>query len=151
MALYSKNKAIVLGRVGGDPEIRTTQNGNKVATFSVATSEGWKDKQTGEWKEKTEWHRITVWNEGLIGIIEKHVGKGDRVQVEGQLQTRKYEKDGVERQTTEIVLPQYGGELQLLTDKHEGSGETSRPAPSQARKPDGVRQRHQDMDDEIPF
>lgn len=118
----SVNKAIVVGNVGGEPEIRSTQDGSKIANFSLATSEGWKDKLTGERKDKTEWHRIVVFNPNLVEVIEKYVHKGTKLYVEGQLQTRQWtDKEGKERYSTEIVLSRFRGELTILTPKGEGS------------------------------
>jgi single-strand DNA-binding protein len=109
------NKVTLIGHLGRDPEIRNFQNGGRVASFSVATSESWKDKKTGERKEKTEWHRVAVLSEGLVGIVEKYLKKGGRVYIEGRLETREYsDKDGVKRYTTEIVLRGYGAVLQML-------------------------------------
>lgn len=114
----SVNKVILVGRVGQDPQCRTMQSGDKVASFSIATSENWKDKTSGERKEKTEWHRIVVWNQGLVGIVEKYVKKGSKVYLEGQLETRKWAgNDGVEKFSTEVVLRPFRGELTLLDSK----------------------------------
>lgn len=117
----SVNKAIVVGNVGGEPEIRSTQDGSKIANFSLATSEGWKDKLTGERKDKTEWHRVVVFNPNLVEVVEKYVHKGSKLYVEGQLQTRQWtDKEGKERYSTEIVLSRFRGELTILTPKGEG-------------------------------
>jgi single-strand DNA-binding protein len=127
---YSINKVTLLGNVGKDPEIKTFPNGGKVANFTVATTESWKDKTTGEKKSVTEWHNITVKNDKLVGIIEKHVKKGSKLHIEGKLETRKYEKDGSNRYITEIVLHPYNGEIVLLdpkADEHLGD-DPSRPA-----------------------
>lgn len=129
--MSSVNKVIIVGRLGADPEIRTTDNGTKVATLSVATGEKWTDKSTGEKKEKTEWHRVTIWGtrdgDGLAGIAEKFLKKGHNVYLSGKLQTRKWtDKDGVERYTTEIVLNGFGAELVLL----ESQGGGNRPPPA---------------------
>jgi len=131
------NKAILIGNVGRDPEIRTMQSGDKIANISLATSENWKDRASGEWKNKSEWHRIVVFNPNLSEMIEKHVQKGTRLYVEGQIQTRKWEKDGVERYATEIVLQKFGGTIKILSAK-EGND-------------DSVPVSSQDLDDEIPF
>jgi single-strand DNA-binding protein len=115
---YSINKVTLLGNVGKDPEIKSFQNGGKVANFSLATSESWKDKATGEKKSKTEWHNIVVKNENLVGIVEKYVKKGSKVHVEGKLETRKWTtKEGTDRYTTEIVLQSFAGEIVLLDAK----------------------------------
>lgn len=120
----SVNKVILVGNLGRDPEIRTFQNGGRVANLSVATSETWKDRQSGERKERTEWHRVVVFNEGLIGVIERFLRKGSKVYVEGQLETRKYnDQSGAERYTTEVVLRPYRGELTMLDGgRGEGAG-----------------------------
>jgi len=120
----SLNKVTIIGNLGKDPEIRSFQNGGRVASFSVATSESWKDKQSGEKKERTEWHRISVMNEALVGVVEKYVRKGTKIYLEGQLETRKWtDKDGAEKYTTEIVLRQYRGELILLDRSGSGAGQ----------------------------
>jgi len=159
----SLNRAQIIGHCGGDPEIRAAQNGNRVATFSVATSESWTDKASGEKRERTEWHRVVCWNEGLIGVIEKYVKKGSKVMIEGQLQTRKWEKDGVERYTTEIVLQGFGGQLILLGDAGSGSGGNRPPPPSEpsagrasngygaAKGKDAQASKEPEFTDEIPF
>ena len=114
----SVNKVILLGNLGRDPDIRTMQNGKKVCTFSIATSDSWKDKDTGEKKEKTEWHRVVVFNEGLIGVVESYVKKGTKLYIEGSLQTRKWTDDsGVEKYTTEIVIQGYGGRIDIVSAK----------------------------------
>ena len=110
----SVNKVILVGNLGKNPEVRTLTSGDKVANFSVATSENWKDKTSGERKEKTQWHNVVVFNQGLVGVVEKYLHKGSKVYLEGQLETRKYEKDGKDVYTTEIVLRPYRGELTLL-------------------------------------
>lgn len=123
----SVNKVILIGNVGKDPEIRTLQNGGKVANLSIATSESWKDKSTGEKKEKTEWHRVVVFGP-LAEIVEKYVKKGSKIYVSGSLQTRKWtDKDGVEKYSTEVVLQGFGGELTLL-DSRKGGDDQSAPA-----------------------
>lgn len=119
----SVNKVILIGNLGKAPEIRHGNDGSKNATFSIATGESWKDKNTGERKERTEWHRIVVFNEKLAEIVERYVQKGSRVYVEGQLQTRKWtDQQGVERYTTEIVLSRFRGEITLLDSKPTGAG-----------------------------
>jgi len=112
----SLNRVTLIGNCGRDPEVRTTSGGGKVASFSVATSETWRDKASGEKRERTEWHNVVVWNEGLIGVIEQYVKKGSMIMIEGQMQTREWEKDGVKRYTTEVVLSGFGGQLILLGD-----------------------------------
>ncbi len=119
----SVNKVILVGNLGRDPEIRFTQSGGKIANLSVATSESWKDKQTGERREKTEWHRVVVFSEGLAGIAERFLKKGSKVYLEGSLQTRKWTgNDGVEKYTTEIVLQGFNGTLTMLDGRGEGGG-----------------------------
>lgn len=119
----SVNKVILVGNLGRDPEIRFAQNGNKIANFSIATSESWRDKSTGERKEKTEWHRIVVFSEGLAGIAEKYLKKGSKVYIEGALQTRKWTgNDGVEKYTTEVVLQGFNSTLTMLDGRGDGGG-----------------------------
>ena len=114
----SVNKVILLGNLGQDPDVRTMQNGKKVCTFSVATSDSWKDKDTGEKKEKTEWHRVVVFNEGLVGVVENYIKKGTKVYVEGSLQTRKWTDDkGTEKYTTEIIIQGYWGRIDIVSAK----------------------------------
>src|SRR5438105_11808113 len=111
----SVNKVILIGNLGKDPEIRRTNDGRPIANLSVATSESWRDKNTGERKEKTEWHRVVIFSEGLCKIAEQYLKKGSKVYLEGQLQTRKYtDKDGVEKYSTEVVLQNYRSELTML-------------------------------------
>ena len=118
----SLNRATLIGRLGRDPESRSLQSGGKVVNFSIATSERWKDKTTGEQREQTEWHRVVIFNEGLAGVAERFLKKGSNVMVEGQLQTRAYtDKDGQQRQTTEVVLRGMGAVLVLL-DPAPGGG-----------------------------
>jgi single-strand DNA-binding protein len=119
----SVNKVILVGNVGRDPEIRNMQNGGKVAQLSVATSETWRDKNSGERQERTEWHRVVIFNERLIDVVERFVKKGGKLYVEGELQTRKWtDNQGQERYTTEIVLQRYRGELTLLDSRRDGGG-----------------------------
>ena len=114
----SVNKVILLGNLGQDPDIRTMQSGKKVATMSIATSDSWKDKDTGEKKEKTEWHRVVIFNEGLIGVVENYIKKGTKLYIEGALQTRKWTDDaGTEKYTTEIVIQGYGGRIDIVSAK----------------------------------
>lgn len=119
------NKVILVGNVGKEPEIRALNNGNKVANFSVATSESWTDKRSGERKEKTEWHNVVVFNEGTVKFIEEYVSKGDKLYVEGQLQTRKWQdQSGNDRYSTEIVVQAFNGSVQLLSQKvNKGGGD----------------------------
>ena len=116
----SLNRAILIGRLGRDPEVRTMQNGNKVVNLSLATSETWKDKQTGERREKTEWHRIVIWNEKIGDVAEKYLKKGSLCCIEGQIETRKWQdQQGQDRYSTEIVVPAFGGTLRLLGSKDD--------------------------------
>ncbi len=126
MMAGSVNKVILVGNVGKDPEIRAFQNGGRVASFSVATSESWKDKATGERKERTEWHRISIMNDNLVGIVEQYVKKGSKLYIEGQLETRKWtDQSGVEKYSTEVVLRPYRGELTLLDSRGSTGGASS--------------------------
>ena len=119
----SVNKVILVGNLGRDPEIRRTQDGRPIANLSVATSESWRDKTTGERKEKTEWHRVVIFNEGLCKVAEQYLKKGAKVYLEGQLQTRKWtDQSGQERYSTEVVLSRFKGELTLLGGRGEGGG-----------------------------
>jgi single-strand DNA-binding protein len=124
----SVNKVMLIGNIGNDPEVKSMQSGDKVCNFSVATSESWKDKATGERKERTEWHRVVVFNQGLINVCENYLKKGTKVYVEGQVETRNYEKDGQKIYTTEIVLRPYRGEITMLDSKGGGSGGFSAPS-----------------------
>jgi single-strand DNA-binding protein len=119
----SVNKVILVGNLGRDPEVRTTQTGSKIVNFTLATSESWKDRQTGERREKTEWHRVAVFNPNLAEIAERYLRKGSKVYVEGALQTRKWtDQGGQERYTTEVVLQNFRGELTLLDSRNAGGG-----------------------------
>jgi len=118
----SINEVTLLGNVGAEPEIKAFQNGGKVANFTLATNERWKDKKTGEIKEKTEWHLVSVLGVGLVGIVEKYVSKGSRLYLKGQLETRKWQdKQGADRYTTEVVIRPFGGNLILLDAKEEAA------------------------------
>lgn len=122
----SINKVILVGNVGNDPEVRSFNNGGKVANFSLATSESWKDKNSGERREKTEWHRISIFNEGLVGVVERYVKKGSKLYIEGKLQTRKWtDRDGNDKYTTEVVLQGYDGNLTMLDSRDGGGGQRS--------------------------
>ncbi len=142
----SINKVILVGNLGRDPEIRTTNSGKKVASLSIATSESWRDRQSGERRERTEWHRIVIFNEGLATIAEKYLVKGAKILVEGKLATRKWQdQQGNDRYTTEIVLSPYQGILTFLDSRRNGNGnagERTNDAP-----PSGP----SDDRDEIPF
>ncbi len=119
----SVNKVILVGNLGRDPEIRTTQSGMKVANLRLATSERWKDRSSGEMQERTEWHSIAIFNEHLVGVAERFLHKGSKVYVEGQLQTRKWtDQQGQERYTTEIVMNRFRGELQMLDSRGDSGG-----------------------------
>jgi len=143
----SVNKVILVGNLGKDPEIRTLNSGERVANLSLATSETWRDKATGEKKEKPEWHRVTVFNENIVKVAENYLRKGSTVYIEGSIQTRKYEQGGVEKYATEIVLQKFRGELVMLGGKSGASGDDegfSGPAGRSAPA-------HHDIDDSIPF
>ncbi|MFY9239807.1 MAG: single-stranded DNA-binding protein, partial [Roseovarius sp.] len=119
----SVNKVILIGNLGRDPEVRSFQNGGKVCNLRIATSENWKDKNTGERKERTEWHTVAIFNEGLVRIAEQYLRKGSKVYIEGQLQTRKWQdQSGQDRYSTEVVLQGYGGTLTMLDGRSEGGG-----------------------------
>ncbi len=152
----SVNKVILVGNLGKDPEIRSFPNGGRVANFSIATSENWKDKATGERKERTEWHRISVTNDALVGVVERFLKKGSKVYIEGQLETRKYEKDGRDVYTTEVVLRPYRGELTMLDSKGSSGGAANDYDEQPAAMSGGgggsfASSSKNDMDDEIPF
>lgn len=152
----SVNKVILIGNLGRDPEIRSTQDGREIANLAIATSESWKDKSTGERKEKTEWHRVVVFNDGLVGVVKNYLKKGSKVYVEGALQTRKWtNKEGQEQYSTEVVLQGFGGTLTMLDGPSKsGSSESygsssgggySQPASAPAQNKPEL------LDDEIPF
>ena len=148
----SVNRVILLGNLGRDPEVRQLPNGGKVVNLSVATSERWKDKSTGEQREKSEWHRVVIWDDRLADVAERYLSKGRSVYLEGQLQTRKWtDQAGVEKYSTEIVLQKFRGELVLLG----GGGEQN--APAERPSDDGQRAAPQrgggraELDDDIPF
>ena len=159
----SVNKVILVGNVGRDPEIRSTQDGTKVANLSLATSENWRDKNTGERKERTEWHRVVIFNERLADVVEKYVKKGAKLYIEGALQTRKWtDQQGVEKYSTEVVLQGFNSALTMLDRAGGGGGGgdygdssdfgSSRPA-ARERQPAmaGGGGKRGDLDDEIPF
>jgi single-strand DNA-binding protein len=142
------NRAMLIGHLGGDPEVRRTTSGRPVCSFSLATSDHWRDKETGERRARTEWHRIVVWSEGLIKICEQLLRKGSRVYIEGKMATRKWQaEDGKDRFTTEIVLQGFNACIQLLDRKSNGHGPDS---PDDYGRGDsyGV---NRPLDDEIPF
>ena len=147
----SLNRVTLIGNLGADPEVRNTTGGSKVVNFRVATTESWRDKTSGEKKERTEWHSIVVWNEGIAGVAEKYLKKGSKCYVEGELQTRKWQdKDGNDRYSTEVVLTGFGGKLVLLGDGN-GSAGGGRAADTNgnADRPGNAASR--DIDDQIPF
>jgi single-strand DNA-binding protein len=132
----SVNKVILIGNLGKDPKISTMNSGDRVVSFTLATSESWKDKNTGERREKTEWHNVVVYNEGIGRIVEQYCKKGSKVYVEGQIQNRKYnDQSGAERYITEIVLQRFRGELTLLDGRNGGGGEGRENFPSEDRMP----------------
>lgn len=161
----SVNKVILIGNLGRDPEVRSTQDGMKIVQLSIATSESWKDKMSGERKDKTEWHRVVIFNERLAEVAEKFLKKGSKVYVEGQLQTRKWtDKDGLEKYTTEVVLSRFRGELTMLDGREGGGmgggggygGESAGGGYGGGGSTSGGRAKApaggpDDMDDEIPF
>jgi single-strand DNA-binding protein len=159
----SVNKVILVGNLGKDPEIRRTQDGRPIANLSVATSESWRDKATGERKEKTEWHRVVIFNEGLCKVAEQYLKKGAKVYIEGQLQTRKWtDQSGVEKYSTEVVLQGFNSNLTMLEGRsggggggyaEEGGGDfgSSSPAPRRVAAAAGGGGRNGDMNDDIPF
>jgi single-strand DNA-binding protein len=152
----SVNKVILVGNVGVDPQIRAMQDGNKLANLSVATSERWKDKQSGEMKSKTEWHRVVVFDPNLVDVIERFVQKGSKLYLEGQLQTRKWQdQSGADKYTTEVVLQRFRGTLTLLDRKGETDTNFSADGdPSfqgQGSQNKQVSKSDVELDDEIPF
>jgi single-strand DNA-binding protein len=162
----SVNKVILIGNLGRDPEVRAFQNGGKVCNLRIATSETWRDKQSGERKERTEWHSVAIFNENLVRVAEQYLRKGSKVYVEGQLETRKWtDQSGAEKYTTEVVLRPYRGELTLLDGRGEGMGGGDRALGHDEREPSGGGRGGgagmagggrgggfgADLDDEIPF
>ena len=149
----SVNTVILVGNLGRDPEVRSTQDGAKIVQLSLATSESWKDKATGERRERTEWHRVVIFNERLADVAEQYLRKGSKLYVEGQLQTRKWQdKEGLDRYTTEIVLGRFRGELTMLDSRSsEGGGAGGGPSEEPAAAGAGGGGGASDLDDEIPF
>ena len=165
----SVNKVILVGNLGADPDVRTMQSGDKLVNLSVATSENWKDKATGERREKTEWHRVVIFNKGLVGVCENYLKKGSKVYIEGQMETRKWQdQSGQDKYTTEVVLRPYRGELTMLDSRNSGAGDSygggqgqsyggqsndgfggGAPASSSAQAAPAAQ--IDTMDDEIPF
>ncbi|MFM7673883.1 MAG: single-stranded DNA-binding protein [Candidatus Fonsibacter sp.] len=145
----SLNKVLLIGRLGNDPEIKQTQNGKNIARLSVATSESWKDKNTGEKKEKTEWHRVVVFNEGLVNVIQKYLKKGAQVYIEGQLNTNKYtDANGEEKYSTQIVLQGYNSSLTILSNKN--SSDSTRIENNQVSQ-NNAEDISQDSEEKVPF
>ncbi len=159
----SINKVILVGNVGSDPEIRNTNDGREIASFSLATSESWKDKNTGEKKDKTEWHRLVVFSQGLVGIVKNYVKKGSKLYIEGQLQTRKWtDNAGVDKYTTEIVLQNFNSTLQILdsANRNSSAGGSNNNYDSNPKSSNGSAAKNSpnddgsfdsDLDDDIPF
>lgn len=159
----SINKVILVGNLGREPEVRYAQDGGKIVTFSVATSETWKDRGTGERKERTEWHRVVVFNDHLADVSERFLHKGSKVYLEGQLQTRKWtDNAGIEKYTTEVVLAKYRGELTMLDSRSAAEGgasfgpsaqspAVSSSAPASASPAAAPAQNFDDLEDDIPF
>jgi single-strand DNA-binding protein len=151
----SVNKVILVGNLGNDPEVRTMQSGDKVVNLSLATSESWKDKATGERKENTQWHRIVVFNQGLVNVCENYLKKGSKIYIEGQLETRSWDQDGQKKYATEVVLRPYRGELTMLDSRSSGggdygsapSGSYGQPANQGSAAPAPI----DELEDEIPF
>jgi single-strand DNA-binding protein len=147
----SVNKVILVGNLGKDPEVRRLTSGDPVVNLSIATSESWRDKASGEKKEKTEWHRVVIFNKNLADVAEKYLKKGAKVYVEGQLQTRKWtDKDGAEKYSTEVVLQNFRGELTML-DGRSGSGEGGGGGGGRGAGEAPASFQRDEMDDEIPF
>jgi len=158
----SVNKVILVGNLGRDPEIRSTQDGTRIANLSLATSESWRDKNSGERKERTEWHRVVIFNENLVKVAEQYLKKGSKIYIEGALQTRKWtDQAGVEKYSTEVVLQRFRGELTMLDGRGDGGSAGSSGGSDEGggyggggggggarpeRRPPGP-----DLDDEIPF
>lgn len=141
--MSSLNRVTLVGHVGRDPDIRNTQQGKKIVNLSIATSEKWKDRQSGEKKEQTEWHRVVIFNEGLADVIAKYVTKGSKLLIEGKLKTRKWsDQSGQTKYTTEVVVEQFGGQMILLGDGPQGNN---------SQQSGGNYQQATDFDEEIPF
>ena len=160
--MRSVNKVILIGNLGKDPEVRSFQNGGKVVSFSVATSESWNDRSSGERKEKTEWHNVSIFSEGLARVAEQYLRKGSKVYLEGQLETRKWQdQSGNDRYSTDVVLRQFNSAMVLLDSRGEGGGGRSGGYDDDFGAPSGGGQRSQsrpqpaafdtDLDDDVPF
>ncbi len=166
----SVNKVILIGNLGADPDVKRTQDGRPIVNLNIATSETWRDRNSGEKREKTEWHRVVIFNEGLCKVAEQYLKKGAKVYVEGQLQTRKWQdKDGQDKYSTEVVLQNFNSTLTMLDGRGEGGGNrvtgandaggsydggddhNSKPSSSSGRQPSNPSNFSRDMDDDIPF
>jgi single-strand DNA-binding protein len=149
----SLNKVLLIGRLGADPEIKQMVNGKSVARLSLATSNTWKDKNTGEKKEKTEWHRVVIFNEGLVGVVQQYVKKGAQVYIEGQLTTRKWkdEKSGIDKYSTEIVLQGFNSSFKILSSKNNQTDTIQESGSEKSSLPNDESVSSKDLDDEIPF
>ena len=149
----SLNKVMLIGRLGADPEIKQMVNGKNVARLSLATSQSWKDRNTGEKKQKTEWHRVVIFNEGLVNVVQQYVKKGANVYIEGQLSTRKWkdESTGQDKFSTEIVLQGYNSSLTMLDSRNSGNNSNLVSENKSSLPNDNLNQDNSDLDDEIPF
>ena len=150
----SLNKVQLIGRLGADPDIKQMVNGKNVARLSIATSQTWKDKSSGERKEKTEWHRVVIFNEGLVNVVQQYLKKGANVYVEGQLSTRKWkdESSGQDKYSTEVVLQGYSSSLTMLDSRNSKSDSSNLVSENKSSLPkDNLNQENSDLDDEIPF
>ena len=149
----SLNKVLLIGRLGADPEVKQMVNGKSVARLSLATSQSWKDKNTGEKKEKTEWHRIVIFNEGLVGVVQQYLKKGANIYVEGQLSTRKWKDEATsqDKYSTEIVLQGYNSNLTMLDNRNKNDGSNLVSENKSALPEDNLNQDKNNLDDEIPF
>lgn len=146
----SLNKVTLIGNLGKDPEIRSTNDGKEIATFSIATTESWRDRTSGEKKERTEWHRVVVFNDGLVNVIKNYVKKGSKLYIEGALQTRKWvDAAGIEKYSTEVILQNFSSTL-IMLDNRNGSDQGSDHS-HKAHHDSGSTFDHSDLDDEIPF
>ncbi len=149
----SLNKVLLIGRLGADPEIKQMVNGKNVARLSLATSQSWKDKSSGERKEKTEWHRVVIFNEGLVNIVQQYLKKGAYIYIEGQLSTRKWkdETSGQDKYSTEIVLQGYNSSLTMLDSRNKGENSNLVNENKSSLPKENLNQDNSDLDDEIPF
>ena len=149
----SLNKVLLIGRLGADPEIKQMANGKNVARLSLATSNSWKDKNTGEKKEKTEWHRVVIFNEGLVKVVQQYVKKGSQVYIEGQLTTRKWrdEKAGIDKYSTDIVLQGFNSSFKILSSKTSQIENIQEENTEKSSLPNEESVASTDLDDEIPF